>query len=66
MSFKYKIYSKEMDELRNLLKNHNIQIFTISEPWLNDTITDNVLSINGYQHFRQDRLYKSNKNSTNA
>ena len=53
----------KIDEIKNLLKNETIQVFTISESWLNETIKDEEIKIKGYNTIRQDRGYKINKKS---
>ncbi|CAB4034150.1 Hypothetical predicted protein, partial [Paramuricea clavata] len=49
------LYPK-MDEVRLLLKDQPIDVFTISETWLNPSISDEELSVPGYTILRQDRL----------
>lgn len=35
-----------------------LEVFTLSETWLNSTITNVEISIEGYTSFRQDRLHE--------
>ena len=45
----------KLDSIRLLLKDQSFDIFTISETWLNPTITRQELLIPGYTILRQDR-----------
>ena len=45
----------EVKELANL---HKIDIFTISETWLNSTVTNSEIAIEDYKIYRLDRLHK--------
>ena len=51
----------KLHEIKKFLKNKNVQILTISESWLADSINSNEVYIEGYNLFRQDRSYKINK-----
>ena len=51
------LYPK-LDSIRLLLRDQPFDIFTISETWLNPTITDQELFILGYTILRQDRSRK--------
>ena len=51
------LYPK-LDSIRLLLRDQPFDIFTISETWLNPTITDQELFIPGYTILRQDRSRK--------
>ena len=46
-----------LDELRLLLKNQTIDVFSISESWLNINVCDEELKIEGYNLIRKDRSY---------
>ena len=46
-----------LDELRILLKYQAIDVFSLSETWLNDSICDNDLEIEAYNLLRKHRLY---------
>ena len=48
----------KLHEIKKILKNKNLQILTISESWLADTISSNEVYIEGYNFYRQDRSYK--------
>ena len=56
--------ANKIDEIKNFLCNGNIQILTLSETWMDDTLNSNKYQIPGYQLIRQDRNYKINPNST--
>ncbi|CAB4016984.1 Hypothetical predicted protein [Paramuricea clavata] len=45
-------------QLKELVRTNRIDVFTISETWLNTTITNKKLKIDGYKLHRLDRLYK--------
>ena len=51
---------KKMDQLRILLDNSNVDVFTISETWLNPSIFSSSLNLRGYVQYRQDRGQGSN------
>ena len=46
-----------IEELRILLKDQALDIFSISETWLNRKISDEELEIEGYNLLRKDRAY---------
>lgn len=46
-----------LDELRILLKHQAIDVFSISETWLNNKVSDVELEIEGYHLLRKDRLH---------
>jgi len=48
----------KMEEIRMLLKDQPLDIFTISETWLTGSISDQELYVPGYSLVRQDRLQK--------
>ena len=48
----------KIDEIRMLLKDQPVDIFTVSETWLNGSISDQELYVPGYSLVRQDRLQK--------
>ena len=50
-----------LDELRLLLKNQTIDVFSISESWLNINICDEELQIEGYNLIRKDRSYANDQ-----
>ena len=45
----------KLDQLRILLENNNVDIFSISETWLHAGISCSILSIPGYAFARYDR-----------
>ena len=45
----------KIDEIRNFMSVSNFDIFAVSESWLNDTIIDSEIAIEGYQVYRKDR-----------
>ena len=47
--------SKHTDEFRVLLQNNSLDLLTINETRLNETIADNEISITGYNIVRRDR-----------
>ena len=44
--------------LRELAISNNIDALTISETWLNSTVTNGEVNIDGYKVYRLDRLHK--------
>ena len=46
---------KKIDQLRVILEGSTVDIFTLSETWLNDKIDSQLLHIQGYNVLRQDR-----------
>lgn len=51
--------SAHLLQLRELTNNRKFDIITISETWLNTTVTSGEVGIDGYKLFRLDRLHKS-------
>lgn len=47
----------KIDALRIDIEGSNIDILCISESWLHKYISDNLVSIDGYQLYRNDRDY---------
>lgn len=45
----------KIDEVRVIFENSAIDVICISETWLNESISDNLVSLNGYKLFRSDR-----------
>ena len=45
----------KVDDLERLLRTYDIDVIGITETWLDDTITDNMVAINGYTLARLDR-----------
>ena len=45
-------------ETKELVKSHNIDVLTMSETWLNSTVTNGEIAIDDYKIFRQNRLHK--------
>ena len=45
-------------EVKELVKFNNIDILTISETWLNSTVTNSEIAIENYKIYRLDRLHK--------
>ena len=54
------IYRK-LEEVIQILSPGNIDILCLSETWLNRSVTDNMVSINGYNLIRADRNAESGK-----
>ena len=48
---------KKMDQLRIMLQDSNIDVFTLSETWLEKSLCSNLFKIWGYETIRQDRAY---------
>ena len=46
---------EKLDELRFLLNKIDLDILCISETWLSQITSDNLVSIDGYTLFRRDR-----------
>ncbi len=46
---------KKMDDIKLLIKNECIDVFTISESWLDTNVSDAEITIPGYTLFRRDR-----------
>ncbi|CAB3981754.1 Hypothetical predicted protein [Paramuricea clavata] len=45
-------------QVREFAKSENIDVLTISETWLNSTVTNKEITIDGYKLHRLDRLHK--------
>ena len=45
----------KIDEVRDLMATSNFDIFAVCESWLNDTVLDSEIAIEGYQVYRKDR-----------
>ena len=45
-------------ETKELVKSHKIGVLTMSETWLNSTVTSGEIAIDDYKIFRLDRLHK--------
>jgi hypothetical protein len=45
----------KIKELKVMIEEENMDIIAITETWLNDNVTDDEVSINGYTLFRKDR-----------
>ena len=45
-------------ETKELVKSHKIDVLTMSETWLNSTVTNGEIAIDDYKIFRHDRLHK--------
>ena len=45
-------------ETKELVKSHKIDVLTMSETWLNSSVTNGEIAIDDYKIFRQDRLHK--------
>ena len=54
----------KIDEIKSFLSNGNVQILTLSESWMDNTLNANKFHIPGYHFIRQDRNYKINPNKT--
>ena len=48
----------KIKELKVMIEEENVDIIAITETWLNDNVTDDEVSINGYTLFRKDRRYE--------
>ncbi|XP_072016559.1 uncharacterized protein [Amphiura filiformis] len=44
-----------MDDVKLIAADENIDVFTISETWLDSTVSDNEVNVPGYQLYRRDR-----------
>ena len=47
--------TKKIDQLRILFENSKLDLFTLSETWLNDSVNSQSVGIKGYVLYRQDR-----------
>ena len=47
----------KIDELSLLLSIHPIEFIAVTETWLNDTVPEQLIYINNYNIFRNDRSY---------
>ena len=47
----------KIDELSLLISIHSIEFIAVTETWLNDTVPDQLIYINNYNIFRNDRSY---------
>lgn len=45
---------EKLSELREILSLSNVDVFCISETWLNERIDDSVVNVSGYQIVRND------------
>ena len=45
-------------ETKELVKSHKIDVLTMSETWLNSTVTNSEIAIDDYKIFRLDRVHK--------
>ncbi len=45
-------------ETKELVKSHKIDVLTMSETWLNSTVTNGEIAIDDYKIYRLDRLHK--------
>ena len=50
--------SAHLIQLRELAVQQKLDVITVSETWLNSTVTNAKVSIDGYKLYRQDRLHK--------
>ena len=50
--------SAHLIQLRELAVQQKLDVITVSETWLNSTVTNAEVSIDGYKLYRQDRLHK--------
>ena len=50
---------KKIDQLRLMLRDCKIDVFTASETWLKPYITDGIVEVDGYSLFRLDRNYNT-------
>ena len=53
---------KKMDQIRLLTEGAGVDVITISETWLKSHLNSALVSMNGYQAFRQDRGSKNKSN----
>ena len=53
----------KLDQLNLYLNNSPINVLTFSESWLSSSIPDNMLDINGYTLYRNDRSWRENPQS---
>ena len=52
---------KKIDQMRTLLSDSTIDVITVSESWLKSHLHSNLVSIQGFEVFRQDRRGDSQK-----
>ena len=52
---------KKIDQIRLMIEGSEVDILTLSETWLKQYLTTPLISIDGYQTFRQDRQTESKK-----
>ena len=45
-------------ETKEIVKSHKIDVLTMSETWLNSTVTNGEIAIDDYKIYRLDRLHK--------
>ena len=50
---------KKIDQIRLLVDGAGIDILTISETWLKSHLSSSLVTLQGFQTFRQDRNFKS-------
>ena len=51
---------KKMDQIRLITNGSEVDVITISETWLRPHLDSSLVSLDGYQEFRQDRKLNSN------
>ena len=56
-----RIIVKKIDQIRILLQNTSIDIFTLSETWLKPNLQSALFKIDGYKLFRQDREFRGKR-----
>ena len=47
---------KKVREVEQFIRLHNLDILAIAETWLDDSVSDGLLSVPGFQLFRRDRV----------
>ena len=55
----------KFDMLKHQVRTSSINIFTMSETWLTESIPDKVVEIEGYEIIRQDRAWRDRVNAEN-
>ena len=53
--------SKKIDQLRVMTTGLNLDVLTVSETWLNSSVSSATVALEGYTLYRQDREVRTNK-----
>ena len=49
---------KHIDEIKILIRKHDFDILCLTETWLHGLVSDSSITIEGYRHYRRDRIGK--------